>query len=461
MITDPTAIDRVVDRLPADIITIDPDVVATYAADQSRFTDRALPLAVAMPRTTDEVAACVRAAHEHGVVVVPRGAGSGLSGAANAPAGSIVLSLHRMTAIRELDTENRVVVVEPGVITAELRDHVRRAGLYYPPDPGSVEFCTIGGNVATNAGGMCCVKYGVTGDFVLGLECVLADGRIMRTGRRTVKGVAGFDLTSLLVGSEGALAVITEITLRLLPAPAEPRTLVASFPTLDSAGQAVRTISGAGITPSLLEILDRTTVRAVDDMTRMGLGDDTATLLLIQHDGADAPDALVGIETHCTTAGASEIVVSSDQTEADMLLEARRQALPALERLGDWLLDDVCVPCSRITDLIAAIEHIADRTGLTIGVFGHAGDGNLHPTIIYDDIDASSRDLAFEAFNAITQEALDLGGTITGEHGVGRLKAGWLRSELDPVSLAVHHSVKHAFDPTAVLNPGTGLQAHA
>jgi len=460
VITDSTAIDRLIDSLPAQIITTDPDVVASYAADQSQFTDRALPVAVAMPRTTEEVAACVRVAHAHGVAIVPRGAGSGLSGGANTPADAIVLSLHRMTAIRELDTDNRIVVVEPGVITAELRNYVSKAGLYYPPDPGSVDFCTIGGNVATNAGGMCCVKYGVTGDFVLALECVLADGRIVRTGRRTVKGTAGYDLTSLLVGSEGTLAIITEITLRLLPAPRQPQTLVASFSTLDGAGKAVRAISGAGITPSMLEILDRTTVKAVDDMTKMGIGDDTAALLLIQHDGVDAPNVLADIEQHCTSHGAGEIVVSSDPTEAEMLLEARRQALPALERLGDWLLDDVCVPCSRITDLIAAIEQIAQQTGLTIGVFGHAGDGNLHPTVIYDKTDAASRDAALEAFNAITQKALELGGTITGEHGVGRLKAGWLRKELDPVNIEVHQAVKHAFDPTAVLNPGAVLHIH-
>lgn len=457
MITDTTALDRLIDALPAGITTTDPDIVATYSADQSQFTDRALPLAVAMPRTTAEVAACVRAAHQHGIAVVPRGAGSGLSGAANAPAGALVVSLHRMTAIRELDTDNKLVVVEPGVITADLREHVRKAGLYYPPDPGSVEFCTIGGNVATNAGGMCCVKYGVTGDFVLALECVLADGRIMRTGRRTVKGTAGYDLTSLLVGSEGTLAIITEITLRLLPAPRTPHTLVAAFPTLEGAGRAVAGISRAGITPSMLEILDRTTVKAVDDMTRMGIGDDTAALLLIQHDGDNAGHALADIERHCTTHGAMEIVVSSDPAEAEMLLEARRQALPALERLGDWLLDDVCVPCSRITDLIAAIENIAQQVGLTIGVFGHAGDGNLHPTVIYDKTDPSSRDAALEAFNAITQKALDLGGTITGEHGVGRLKADWLRKELDPINTEVHHTIKHALDPSWILNPGGTL----
>ncbi|GAA4391219.1 FAD-binding oxidoreductase [Tsukamurella soli] len=446
--------------LSTDLTITDSDIIAGYLRDESRFTEAGTPLAVLAPRTTDEVATCLRACHEAGIPMSTRGAGSGLSGGANAVDGGVVLTLHRMNTVVEIDRANRLAVVQPGVITCDLRAAVAEHGLYYPPDPGSVDFCSIGGNVSTNAGGMCCVKYGVTGDFVLGLECVLADGRIMRTGRRTRKGTAGYDLTGLLVGSEGTLAVITEVTVRLLPAPGQPHTLVASFPTLDGAGQAVAAIVDAGITPSMLEILDRTTVQAVDSMTRMGIGDDTAALLLVQHDGVDAPDVLAEVEQHCAGHGA-DVVVSSDPTEADMLLEARRQALPALERLGDWLLDDVCVPCSRITELIAAIEGIAQRTGLTIGVFGHAGDGNLHPTVIYDKTDPASRDAALEAFDAITQKALDLGGTITGEHGVGRLKTEWLRREQDPVNMQIHHLVKQALDPTGILNPGAVLLAQA
>ncbi|MGW8816245.1 FAD-binding oxidoreductase [Gordonia terrae] len=457
MIADAAPVEVLIDELPADIVITDPDILAAYASDQSQFTETALPRAVVTPRTTDEVAACLRTAHRHGIAVITRGAGSGLSGAANPPAGAIVLSTHKMTAIREFDIANRLIVVEPGIVTAELRAHVQQAGLHYPPDPGSVEFCTIGGNVATNAGGMCCVKYGVTGDFVIAVECVLADGRIMRTGRRTIKGVAGYDLTSILVGSEGTLAVITEITLRLLPAPAPAHTLVATFPTLSGAGAAVSAIASAGITPSMLEILDRTTVNAVNNLTRMGIAENTEALLLIQHDGADADTALEQIDRLCATHGADDIVASSDQTEADMLLEARRQALPALERLGDWLLDDVCVPCSRVTDLIAAIDAVAHRTGLTIGVFGHAGDGNLHPTIIYDRNNPHSCAAALEAFNAITRTALELGGTITGEHGVGRLKADWLNYELDPVAQSIHRTIKDALDPLSTLNPGAVL----
>jgi glycolate oxidase len=451
-----TGVEAVVEALPVDIVITDPDIVASYARDQSRFTESSPPSAVLAPRTTSEVSACLAAAHRNSVAVIPRGAGSGLSGAANATADAVVLSLHRMTAIREIDTVNRLAVVEPGVVTADLRARAADAGLFYPPDPGSVAFSTIGGNVATNAGGMCCVKYGVTGDFVIGLEVVLADGRILRTGRRTVKGVAGYDLTHLLVGSEGTLGVITEITVKLLPAPREARTLVASFPTLESAGLAVSDIASSGSTPSMLEILDRTTVQAVDRMTKMGIGEGTAALLLVQSDDVDAESVLAAIESTCARLGASDVVVSSDPAEASMLLEARRLALPALESLGDWLLDDVAVPCSRITDLIGYIEGLAAELGLTIGVFGHAGDGNLHPTIIYDESDVSSKAAALSAFDAITRRALDLGGTITGEHGVGRLKSGWLSVEHDETSMQVHRAVKAALDPAGILNPEVG-----
>ncbi|MBY4102709.1 FAD-binding oxidoreductase, partial [Rhodococcus fascians] len=264
-------------------------------------------------------------------------------------------------------------------------------------------------------------------------------------------------LTSLLVGSEGTLGIITEITVALRPAPLPAQTLVASFESLTSAGHAIQVIAASGITPSMLEILDGTTVRAVDRLTRMGLGDGTEALLLVQSDDGNAGDALASIEATCTAHGAVDVAVSSDSTEADMLLQARRSALPALERLGDWLLDDVAVPRSAVTDLMASVQTIAARSALTIGVFGHAGDGNLHPTIIYDDSDPVSRAAALSAFDAITARALELGGTITGEHGVGRLKSNWLAVEQGPVTMAVHRAVKNALDPTGILNPAAVL----
>ncbi|OZC93051.1 FAD-binding oxidoreductase [Rhodococcus sp. 06-418-1B] len=440
-------------ELGSDILITDPDIVTSYQRDQSRFTVNGTAVAVLAPRSVEQVSRCLSLSNEHAVTIVPRGAGSGLSGAANADDHSVILSLHRMNHIVEIDTGNRTVVVEPGVVTADLRAAAADKGLYYPPDPGSVEFCTIGGNIATNAGGMCCVKYGVTGDFVLGLQVVMADGQILRTGRKTVKGVAGYDLTSLFVGSEGTLGVVTEATLKLVPKPKAPQTLLASFPTLVAAGDAVSAIIEHGLTPSMLEILDRTTIRAVDEMTKMGLGSDVDALILIQSDDSDAADVLAKVESLCSAAGASDVVTSDNAEEGAMLLEARRMALPALERLGDWLLDDVCVPRTRIADLISSIQDVAERFSLTIGVFGHAGDGNLHPTIIFDESDDESRKAALAAFDAITQRALDLGGTITGEHGVGRLKKGWLATEIGSVGLHVQQSVKSALDPQGILNP--------
>ncbi|WP_300645786.1 FAD-linked oxidase C-terminal domain-containing protein [Nocardioides sp.] len=419
-------------------------------------------MALVRPRTTADVAAALAIAHEHRVPVVVRGAGSGLAGAATAPPGSVVLSTARMTGILELDPVERLAVVQPGVVTADLRAAAAQAGLAYPPDPGSVAFSTIGGNVATDAGGMCCVKYGVTGDFVLGLEVVWADGTVSRTGRRTVKGVAGYDLTSLLVGSEGTLGVVTEVTLRLVPAPPPALTLVATFGTLTAAGEAVGALVGAGLDLSALEVMDRTTLTAVDDLTGMGLasgaGPDRRTpaaMLLVQSDSPAAAEVLARAAALCTDA--ADLAVAEDPAEGEALMEARRQALPALERLGDWILDDVCVPRSRVVALLQRVEEVAAAEGLVIGVFGHAGDGNMHPTIVHDRSDPASLAAAQRAFDAITTAALDLGGTITGEHGVGRLKRSWLARELDPGTLAASRAVKAALDPHGILNPGAVL----
>lgn len=440
--------------LGPDLWVDDPDVAASYAGDRSPLPGGSVAGVVA-PRTTADVAATLAIAHEHRVPVVPRGAGSGLSGAATAPAGAVVLSMHRMDRLLELDLAERLAVVQPGVVTADLRAAAAASGLLYPPDPGSVAFSTVGGNVATNAGGMCCVKYGVTGDFVLGLEVVWADGTVARTGRRTAKGVAGYDLTSLLVGSEGTLGVLTEVTVRLVPAPAPALTAVATFDSLAAAGAAVAALVAAGLPLSALEVMDRTTLRAVDALTRMGL-DDAAAMLLVQADDPDAPATVAAAAAACTAQGAVDVATAADAAEAEALMTARRQALPALERLGHWLLDDVCVPRTRVVELIARVEAVAAETGLTIGVFGHAGDGNMHPTLVHDG-SAAAQDAVRRAFDAITAAALDLGGTITGEHGVGRLKRAWLTRELDPGALAASRAVKAALDPRGILNPGAVL----
>ncbi|QWC84693.1 FAD-binding protein [Nocardioidaceae bacterium] len=448
------------------LLVDDEDLLGSYARDEvppslltsSEPAEAALlgpPALVLLPRTTADVSRMLRLAYEGDVPVVTRGAGSGLGAAATARVDGVVLSTRRMTGTVEVDPLERLAVAQPGVVTAELRTAAAAAGLFYPPDPGSLAWSTIGGNVATNAGGMCCVKYGVTGDYVLALEAVLADGTVLRTGRRTAKGVAGYDLTSLLVGSEGTLAVVTEVTVRLVPAPQTPMTLVASFDSLGRAGEAVEALVHDGVSLSALEVLDRTTLRAVAAHTGMDLGE-PAAMLLAQADDAGGHATIARAAGLCEKVGA-EVVVSDDAVESAALMEARRQALPALEVLGDWLLDDVCVPRGRVVALLEAVERIAADTGLTIGVFGHAGDGNMHPTLIHDASDPASVAAMRRAFDAVTRAALDLGGTVTGEHGVGRLKRDWLRTELDDGAYAASVALKQALDPRGILNPGAVL----
>lgn len=440
--------------LPADAVITDLDVTEAYRRDQTPLLPAGRPAAVVFPRTTAEVQAVVALASTTRTALVTRGAGSGLAGGANALDGCIVLCTTRMDQILTIDPSDQFAVVQPGVINAELTAAVRAAGLDYPPDPASQGFSTIGGNVATNAGGLCCVKYGVTGDYVLGLEVVLADGSVLRTGRRTVKGVAGYDLTALFVGSEGILGVVTEVTVRLRPMPATPATVVGMFGSLAEAGAAIVALSAAGVVPSMLELMDRTTLRAVEHWQRMDLDLDAAAILLAQCDGRDAASEAADIATAFELSGASYVAHTSDATEGDMLLAARRFAYPALERLGGTLLDDVAVPRSRIPDLVAGIEAIAAERGSTVGTFGHAGDGNLHPTIVFDRTDPEAAARATATFDAIVALALALGGTVTGEHGVGTLKRTHLAAELSPVNLALHHTLKSALDPEGILNPG-------
>jgi glycolate oxidase len=445
------------DALGADAVLTDPDVTSGYARDQAMLAPAGMPAAVVFPRSTSDVVAVMQVAGRHNVPVVPRGAGSGLVGGANAVDGGITLVLTKMDAVLEVAPADRFAVVQPGVVNKTLRDAVRGHGLFYPPDPASYDWCTIGGNLAVNSGGLCCVKYGVTTDYVLGLEVVLSDGRVLRTGRRTVKGVAGYDLARLFVGSEGTLGVITEATLSLRPTPHAPITLVASFPTTAQTGQVVESVVTSGLVPSMLEVMDGTCIRAVDDMLRADLDRDAAALLLAQSDtgGAAAAEEIALLTRLCEEAGADFVHSTDDPAEGDLLMTARRMALPALERLGSsLLLDDVAVPRSQVATFIDGCVAIATRAELVIGVVGHAGDGNMHPTVVFDGADPAQRTRAFAAFDAILELGLSLGGTITGEHGVGTLKADWLEREIGPVSLDVHRSIKSALDPAGLLNPG-------
>jgi glycolate oxidase subunit GlcD len=417
------------------------------------------PLAVALPSDATEVQAVVRACAAAGVPIVPRGAGSGLSGAANAIDGCVTLVMTKLDAIEEIDPDNRLAVVQPGVVNLDFRNAVEKHGLFYPPDPSSYDWCTIGGNLSTNAGGLCCVKYGVTTDSVLGLEVVLADGELLRTGRRTVKGVAGYDLTKLFIGSEGTLGVITRATVALRPLPQAPGTLVASFDSCASAGEAVARVVREGLVPSLMEIMDASSIKAAEEYlkTDVGPGGDVEALLLCQSDsgGEVAKRELSAIERICADAGATMTYATEDLNEGRMLLHARRVVLTALECYGTWLTDDLCVPRTRIADLISGCQRIGKDCGLRIAVVGHAGDGNMHPTIVYDPESEAEFAAARTAFDAILALVLRLGGTITGEHGVGKVKREWLATEIGPVAIRVHRTIKAALDPANLFNPGS------
>ncbi len=383
----------------------------------------------------------------------PQGALTGLAGAANAVDGCIALSLRRMDRILEIDRINRIAVVQPGVINKAVSTAAGELGLRYPPDPGSWESSTIGGNVSTNAGGMCCVKYGVTSEYVLGLEVVLADGEVLRTGRRTAKGVAGYDLTKLFVGSEGTLGVITEITLALRPVSEGVLSLAAVFEDTVSARGAVSAIVADGRTPSLLEIMDNTLIRAIEAYRPMDLPVDAAALLLAAVDDGSSAQ-LERIAQLCTAAGASEVHVASDPVEGEMLLAARRLAHPAMERLGKIIVDDIAVPRSALAELLDSTQRIGEKYQVRVAMVGHAGDGNMHPNLIVDRDDPDSHRRCMLAFDAIMQLGLDLGGTCTGEHGVGTLKKGWLATEIGPIGLRTHRAIKAALDPAGILNPG-------
>jgi glycolate oxidase len=446
------------DSLPADSVITDPGILESYRRDQATFVEAGVPAAVVRPTSTAEVQDVLRIASRLRVAVVPRGAGSGLSGGANAVDGCLVMSLAGMTRIIEIDRASLFAVVEPGVVNDDLKKAAGELGLAYPPDPASAEFSTLGGNIATNAGGLCCVKYGVTREYVLGLEVVLADGSVLRCGRKSIKGVAGYDLTGLFVGSEGTLGVITRATLRLRPAPEPPATLVAFFGDLKSAGSAIKEIAGA-VVPSLLELMDRATVRAIEEWKHMGLDIDAAAMLLARSDvgGDRGAQEIDGMARACRSAGATFVAQSTDSTESEMLMTARRLASPALERRGAKLLDDVAVPLGRIPELLEAIEGIAARQGVAIATFGHAGDGNLHPTILFDPSDAAAAARARSAFDEILRATLRLGGTITGEHGVGVLKRPYLEAEIGEEAMRVHSTLKRALDPRGILNPGKVL----
>jgi len=428
----------------------------SFRRDETAHYEPGLPLAVALPTATSEVAEIMRQATAHRVPVVPRGAGSGLSGGSAGIEGAVTIALTRMDSIIEIDEANLVAVVQPGVINGALKSAVSAKGLFYAPDPASYEFCSIGGNIGTNAGGLCCVKYGVTRDAVLSLEVVLSDGRIIRTGGRNVKDVAGYSLTHLFVGSQGTLGIVTEATLRLRPAPPPKQTMLAFFATIEAAGVAVAGMTAGGLEPCTLELMDRLTIAAVDDWHSLGLDRSAAGLLLIESDSpGDAADAeLVAAGIVCESAGASSVVRATDPMEADWLRQVRRLAFRAMERLGVARMEDVGAPRSRLPDLLAAIERISFAHDVRCGTFGHAGDGNLHPTFVWDRGDADAEERVRAACEELYRAAIALGGTITGEHGIGASRRPFLEEQRGPEAVAVMRAIKSALDPLGILNPG-------
>jgi glycolate oxidase len=452
---DSALIDRLAAIVGPDNVLREPEELLCYGFDATQ--QRALPDCVVFPRSTEQVSEVMRFAFENEIPVYTRGAGSGLSGGSVPLAGGIALTMTRMNHILEINTDDLYARVEPGVVVADLIREAAKHGLLYPPDPSSMKTCTMGGAVAENAGGLRGLKYGVTRDYIISLIVVGADGSVFKTGAITVKHVSGYDLTKLFVGSEGTLGVITEITAKLIPAPEARRSLMAVFDDIRDAGRTVAAVIKSGTIPATLEIMDRITINAVEDAKGIGLPRDADALLLFETDGAPETvakeaDRIVEI---CRAHRATEIRVAATDDERDAIWAARRAALPSLARVKPTcILEDATVPRSRVPQMLEAVMQIAERHRLIIGTFGHAGDGNLHPTIICDERDAEEMERVEKAVEEIFHAAIRLGGTLSGEHGIGLAKRRFLELEFGAAGVAAMRAVKAALDPKNILNPG-------
>jgi len=418
---------------------------------------RGFPDIVVLPENTEEIRRILSLAYAEGIPVIPRGAGSSLTGGPVPVRGGIALSLTRMNRILEISSLDRLARVEPGVVTGEFQKAVLRQGLFYPPNPTSAAFCTIGGNVATNAGGASGVKYGVTRDYLLGLKTVLSDGRVLETGGRCLKRVTGYDFTQLLCGSEGLLGVITEITLRLIPPPEAVRTLLAHYPSVERAGQTVADMLHTGLIPATLELMDGSFLRAVKRVYGLDYPAGSEAALLIEIDGPAAvlADQQGKIERSCRKFGALEVRSAQSEAEREILWQARRGGTAALARQSKFLLSlDYAVPISAIPKAVACIQEMARRRNLDVVVIGHAGDGNLHPMFIYDPDDPEQARRYRDAEDELCDLMLSLHGTLSGEHGIGMEKARYLQREISQVELDLSAGLKRFFDPKSILNPG-------
>jgi glycolate oxidase len=437
------------------VLTEKEDLIA-YSFDGTAAL-RQMPGCVAFPSTTAEVAAILKFANTSKTPVVTRGSGTGLSGGSLPTPDCIVLCTVKMGKILELDRGNLTLLAECGATTVQIADAAAAAGLFYPPDPGSMKISTIGGNVAENSGGLRGLKYGVTRNYVMGLEVVLPDGEILWTGNKCVKDVAGYSLKDLFIGSEGTLGVITKALLKLIPKPAAKKTMVATFSQMDHAADAVSAIIAAHIIPCTLEFLDRTTIQCVEDYAKIGLPTDCEALLLMETDGhpAAVADEAARMEQICREKGCKEIRTARDEAEGNNLAAARRNAFSALARVAPTtILEDATVPRSELARMIRFVDSVAKKYQLRIGTFGHMGDGNLHPTILTDERNAEEMRRVEEAFKEIFDEAIRLGGTITGEHGVGLAKKSFLPEFLGQAQMRVSRELRRALDPNGILNPG-------
>ena len=440
----------------ADSVLVEPEDLVPYSFDGTAAL-RQRPDAVVFPRTAAQVSECVRLALSAGIPIVTRGSGTGLSGGSIPTPGSLVVCLVHMNEIIEVDPRNLTLRAQPGAITQRIDEAAARHGLFYPPDPGSMRISTIGGNVAENSGGLRGLKYGVTRDYVMGLEVVLPDGRIARFGNQCVKDVAGYSMKDLFIGSEGTLGIVTEVLLKLVPRPAARRTMLALYDRIEDAAQTVSAIVAARIIPCTLEFLDRMTATCVEDYARVGLPTDCAAVLLMETDGHPAvvADEAGQMEALARQHGAREVRTAADEAEALQLASARRNAFSALARQRPTtILEDVTVPRSELAAMVRFIAATAERFRLQIGTFGHMGDGNLHPTFLADERDHDEMHRVHEALEAIVRRTLELGGTITGEHGVGLAKKPWLRQQLGDASLDLMRQIKQTLDPQGLLNPG-------